>query len=100
MLFSGTTSSIASMYSSNRIPKFGSCQPTSGRLYFVRRNFKSSFISSKFNGWDVTVESMQKLQVYGHPRLPSIGTIFIKGAFLRVGSINFHRSLTPGSDKG
>ena len=40
---------------------------------------------------------MQKLQVYGHPRLPSMGTILRKGAFLRVGSMNCQRSRTPGS---
>src|SRR5260370_37281837 len=39
---------------------------------------------------------MQKLQVYGHRRLPSMGMILIVGAFLRVGSINCQRSRTPG----
>src|ERR1039458_7023026 len=43
---------------------------------------------------------MQKLQVYGHPRLPSMGTILMSGAFLRVGSMNCQRSRTPGSVLG
>src|SRR5204863_182765 len=43
---------------------------------------------------------MQKLHVYGHPRLPIIGTIFKSGAFRSVGSMNFQRSRTPGSSAG
>ena len=43
---------------------------------------------------------MQKLHVYGHPRLPSIGTILNSGAFWSVGSMNFQRARTPGRDTG
>src|SRR6185437_15169582 len=43
---------------------------------------------------------MQNGHVYGHPRLPSIGTILSNGVFAIVGSMNFHRSSTLGSDCG
>ena len=43
---------------------------------------------------------MQKLHVYGHPRLPIIGTILKAGAFRSVDSMNFQRSRTPGSAAG
>src|SRR5215469_5210789 len=96
----GAASSIASMTSSNLTPKLGSCQATIGRLYLVSRNRRSSFITSTSSARYGTVESMQKLHVYGQPRLPSIGTTLINGAFLTVGSINFQRSRTPGSWAG
>src|SRR5262252_7264472 len=79
MEFGGPACSIASITSSNLTPKFGSCQATIGRLNLVRRNRKSSVITSTSRAWYGTVESMQKLQVYGHPRLPIIGTTFING---------------------
>jgi hypothetical protein len=40
----GTTSSIAAIVSSKRIPKFGSCQPTAGRATVRSRNRRSSWI--------------------------------------------------------
>ena len=86
--------------SSKRTPKFGSCQPTFGRFCFVRRNRRSSFRTSRSSGWYGTVESMQKLHVYGQPRLASIGTSFRAGALRRVGSMNFQRSRTPGRSSG
>ena len=43
---------------------------------------------------------MQKLHVYGQPRLPIIGTILIVGALSSVGSTNFQRSRAPGSSSG
>ena len=38
----GSARSSVSMHSSNRTPKFGSCQPTIGFLCFVSRNWMSS----------------------------------------------------------
>jgi hypothetical protein len=44
---------------------------------------------------------MQNGQVYGHPKLASIGTpLRLVGAFSSVGSMNFQRSRTPGSRSG
>ena len=39
---------------------------------------------------------MQKLHVYGQPRLPIMGTILTAGALAIVGAMNFHRSRIPG----
>src|SRR2546425_612833 len=84
----GAAASIASSTSSNRTPKLGSCQPTRGRRSCCRRNLRSSCSTCMSSGWYGTTESMQKLQVYGQPRLPSIGTILNNGALRNVGSVN------------
>ena len=57
-------------------------------------------MTSTSSGWYGTTESMQKLQVYGHPRLPSMGTIFNSGALRSVRAMNFQRCCTPGSSRG
>src|SRR6266403_1289703 len=75
MLSGGAAASIASSVSSKRTPKFGSCQATRGRFIVRNKKRRSSLSTSRSSGWYGTVESMQKLQVYGHPRLASIGTI-------------------------
>ena len=47
----GTAASIASMYSSKRTPKLGSCQPTIGFFILVSRKARSSRSCSKPSGW-------------------------------------------------
>ena len=42
---------------------------------------------------------MQKLQVYGHPKLPTIGTILKNGDLAIVGSMNFQRSRRLGKSR-
>ena len=82
MLPVGTAASIASIVCSNRTPKFGSCQPTRGRFILVRRKRRSVLELRRIERLVVgTVESMQNVQVYGQPRLASIGTSLIIGAF-------------------
>ena len=96
----GTAASMVVMISSKRTPKLGSCQPTIGRSILPSRKRRSSRIWFLSRGWYSTAASMQKLHVYGQPRLPIMGTILIAAALAMVGSMNFHLSLTPGSWAG
>ncbi len=59
----GTDASMVSISSSNRMPKFGSCQPITGRRILVVRNLRSAAIWSSSSGWKGIEASMQKLQV-------------------------------------
>jgi hypothetical protein len=43
---------------------------------------------------------MQKLHVYGQPRLPIMGMILMAEALATVASMNRQRSRTPGSRAG
>ena len=49
--FKGAAEAIASIFSSKRTPKLGSCQAMRGCLNLVSRNCRSSFMPWKFSGW-------------------------------------------------